>query len=72
MTRLVPEGLGAKLTLAECYESQGKLASAWTQYTVVESMAARTGQAIVRRPQAKRPQRSGPGSRCSPSRSRKK
>ncbi len=45
VTRLVPEGLGAKLTLAECYESQGKLASAWTQYTVVESMAARTGQA---------------------------
>jgi hypothetical protein len=44
VTRLVPEGLGAKLTLAECYESQGKLASAWTQYTVVESMAARTGQ----------------------------
>lgn len=45
VTRLVPEGLGAKLTLAECYEADGKLASAWTQYTVVESIAGRTGQA---------------------------
>jgi hypothetical protein len=34
---LVPEGIGAKLTLAECYEDEGKLASAWTAYTLVEA-----------------------------------
>lgn len=45
VTRLVPEGIGAKLTLAECYEAAGKLASAWSQYMFVESFAARTGQA---------------------------
>jgi hypothetical protein len=44
VTRLVPDGLGAKLTLAECYEGAGKLASAWTTYAQVESLAARLGQ----------------------------
>ena len=37
--KLVPEGLGAKLKLAGCYEGAGKLASAWTLYTVVEASA---------------------------------
>ncbi len=37
--RLIPEGLGAKFTLAQCYEGSGKLASAWSQYAAVESMA---------------------------------
>lgn len=45
VTRLIPDGLGAKLTLAECYEADGKLASAWTQYSFVESSAARLNQA---------------------------
>lgn len=42
--RLVPEGIGAKLTLAECFEASGKLASAWSQYAVAASMADRAGQ----------------------------
>ncbi len=44
VTRLIPEGLGAKLTLGECYESQGRLASAWTQYTLVGASAVKAGQ----------------------------
>jgi len=44
VTRLIPDGFGAKLTLAECYEGAGKLASAWTQYSIVEAVAARTNQ----------------------------
>jgi hypothetical protein len=44
VTRLVPEGIGARLTLGECYEALGKLASAWSQYAVVETMAVRFGQ----------------------------
>ncbi len=42
--RLVPEGIGAKLTLAECFEASGKWASAWSQYAVAASMAERAGQ----------------------------
>ncbi|WP_437661187.1 tetratricopeptide repeat protein [Sorangium sp. So ce1182] len=45
VTRLAPDGLGAKLTLGQCYEAWGKLASAWAQYTLVEAMAAKAGQA---------------------------
>ncbi|XXX82529.1 hypothetical protein WMF30_27625 [Sorangium sp. So ce134] len=45
VTRLVPDGLGAKLTLGQCYEAWGKLASAWAQYTFVEALAAKAGQA---------------------------
>jgi tetratricopeptide (TPR) repeat protein len=44
VTRLIPDGLGAKLTLAECYEGAGKLASAWSTYSQVESLAARQNQ----------------------------
>lgn len=42
--RLVPEGIGAKLTLGDCYERSGKLASAWSQFALAESLAARAGQ----------------------------
>ena len=41
VTRLIPEGLGAKLTLGECFESAGKLASAWIQYALVETAAGK-------------------------------
>lgn len=44
VTRLVPEGLGAKLSLAECYEGQGRYASAFTMFRVVEGSAAAQGQ----------------------------
>jgi len=44
VVRLVPEGIGAKLTLAECYEGAGKLASAWTAYVVAERTAATAKQ----------------------------
>jgi hypothetical protein len=42
--RLVPDGLGAKMTLAQCYEGLGRLASAWSQYAQVESLARKTKQ----------------------------
>jgi hypothetical protein len=44
VTKIVPEGLGAKLTLAQCYEALGKRASAWSQYALVEALAAKAGQ----------------------------
>jgi hypothetical protein len=44
VTHLIPQGLGAKLTLAECYEGLGKLASAWSEYTRVEELATKAGQ----------------------------
>ena len=42
---LIPDGIGAKLTLAECYEGAGKLASAFGTYLSAEGAARRTGQA---------------------------
>ncbi|WP_437769199.1 hypothetical protein WMF27_09730 [Sorangium sp. So ce281] len=44
-TQMLPNALGAKETLARCYEAQGRLASAWAQYGLVEALASRTGQA---------------------------
>ena len=38
------EGVGARITLAECYEGWGKLASAWTQYVAAEAMATNANQ----------------------------
>lgn len=43
--RLYPDGLGAKLTTAQCYEGLGKLASAWSKYTLVEALAKKAGLA---------------------------
>jgi hypothetical protein len=43
--RLVPEGIGAKVTLAECFEESGRLASAWAAFGVAEEAAAKAGQA---------------------------
>jgi hypothetical protein len=42
--RLVPEGIGAKFTLAECYEESGRLASAWKTFGLVEEAATKAGQ----------------------------
>jgi hypothetical protein len=44
-TQMLPEAIGAKETLAQCYEGQGRLASAWAQYGLVESLASRASQA---------------------------
>lgn len=44
VTRLVPEGVGGKYTLGECYEQLGRLASAWTQFAFAEQVAMRLGQ----------------------------
>lgn len=41
--RLAPDALGAKLTLGACYEGWGKLASAWSQYVLVEGEARKVG-----------------------------
>jgi len=45
VTQLVPDALGAKVELARCYERWGRVASAWTQWTRVEALARRKGQA---------------------------
>jgi hypothetical protein len=39
VVRLVPEGVGAKLMLAACYEADGRLASAWSTYLLAEATA---------------------------------
>lgn len=44
VTRLIPDGIGAKLTLGECYENLGKLASAWSQCAIAASLAAHADQ----------------------------
>jgi len=41
--KLIPEALGARMKLAECFEGLGKLASAWTQYAMVEGLATKSG-----------------------------
>jgi len=41
---LMPDGVGAKLTLGECYEGQGRLASAYGTYLVTEGAAKRANQ----------------------------
>ncbi len=42
VVRLVPKGAGARIALGGCYESAGRLASAWTTYLEAESIAAQT------------------------------
>jgi hypothetical protein len=44
--KLVPEGVGAKLTLGDCYKGAQRLASAWSAYTVAEAAAERARQAV--------------------------
>lgn len=45
VVRLAPDALGGKLSLAECYEGSGRLASAWSTYSAVERIAAEQGTA---------------------------
>lgn len=45
VVRLVPSGVGAKMTLAKCYDEAGRLASAWAAYLVAENAASNAGQA---------------------------
>jgi hypothetical protein len=45
VVRLLPDVLGARMKLGECYEIQGKTASAWSQYIVVEAKAPQQQQA---------------------------
>lgn len=44
VVRLAPEGIGAKLTLASCYEQAGRLATAWSMFTLAEAAAKLAGQ----------------------------
>lgn len=43
--QLVPEGVGAKLELANCYEGAGRYASAWRAFKIAEAASAIAGQA---------------------------
>lgn len=44
VTRLLPEGVGGKYMLGECYERLGRLASAWAQFSFAFQLATRFGQ----------------------------
>jgi hypothetical protein len=44
LVRRVPEGVGAKLTLAQCYEEAGRLATAWATYELAAEAAAEAKQ----------------------------
>jgi hypothetical protein len=44
VTRMVPEGIGGRMALAECHEGWGKLASAWSHYLAAQGMATAAGQ----------------------------
>src|SRR5262245_36003663 len=39
VTRLVPEGGGVRLNLAQCYEAWGKLASAFKHFVIAQELA---------------------------------
>lgn len=43
--QLVPEGVGAKLELAKCYEGAQRYASAWRAFKIAEAATAIAGQA---------------------------
>lgn len=45
VVELVPEGIGGKITLAECYESDGRLVRAYEAFRAAEDAAAKAGQA---------------------------
>jgi hypothetical protein len=45
VTRILPNGIGGLLVLAHCYESAGRLASAWTTYSLADDLATRAARA---------------------------
>jgi hypothetical protein len=54
VVRLQPDGIGAKLTLADCYEADGRLASAWSMFAAAEVAAGKAGQAARQKKAAAR------------------
>lgn len=44
VTRLLPDAIGAKMRLGDCYEALGKTASAWSQYILAEAAASKQEQ----------------------------
>lgn len=44
VVRMIPEGYGARLSLGECYESAGQLASAWQAFVIVEESSPKPEQ----------------------------
>jgi len=44
VVRLEPAGIGAKITLGECYQGAGRLASAWSVYALAEAAAGAAHQ----------------------------
>lgn len=54
VTRAVPDGLGAKFSLAECYEESGRLATAYEMFLRVETQTRAKGQAERREKAAAR------------------
>jgi hypothetical protein len=45
VTHILPNGVGGLLALAHCYESAGRLASAWTTYSLADAVATRAARA---------------------------
>jgi hypothetical protein len=45
VTRLLPNGVGGHITLGQCYEAFGRLASAWSAYSTARRLAARASRA---------------------------
>lgn len=46
VVQMIPEGYGARLSLGECYEGAGKLASAWRAYVLVEESSPKPEQRV--------------------------
>src|SRR5580704_7229713 len=44
VVRLRPDGLGAKMKLARCYEGAGRLTSAWALWRQIEPLAEKANQ----------------------------
>ena len=45
VVKLAPQGIGGRITLGECYEAAGKLASAYAAFALAETMAGQAKQA---------------------------
>jgi len=48
VTRIVPEGIGARLTLGRCCEARGSLASAWSQFALVQVSITPGGAVVIK------------------------